>query len=191
MPQFTKSQINKLGERLRKEELLTSEALEQLQAFRALHDAPLAQAQRQIQEQLRIQAAPRLKTVGTIIEKLRREKSRLSEMQDIAGLRIVQSMSWNAQTSRVRKLEELFPDSRTIDRRLKPSHGYRAVHVIARVDGFLVEIQVRNVLQNLWAQTMERLADTWGRGIRYGQVPEAHASDIAELLAVSRNDCGY
>jgi len=187
LPPLTKSQINKLGERLRKEEPISTEALDQLQTFRALHDAPLINAQLRIREELRIDASPRLKTIGTIVEKLRREKTRLSEMQDIAGLRIVRSMSWNAQSNYVHKIEALFPDARTIDRRRKPSHGYRAVHVITRVDGYLVEIQVRSVLQNLWAQTMERLADTWGRGIRYGDVPRSHAADVGELLDISKS----
>lgn len=36
-------------------------------------------------------------------------------------------------------------------------------------DGIPVEIQVRTYLQNEWAQFVERLADSWGRGLRYGQ----------------------
>jgi ppGpp synthetase/RelA/SpoT-type nucleotidyltranferase len=39
------------------------------------------------------------------------------------------------------------------DRREKPSHGYRAVHVIPRVDAHSIEIQVRTPLQDIWAQT--------------------------------------
>jgi ppGpp synthetase/RelA/SpoT-type nucleotidyltranferase len=36
-----------------------------------------------------------------------------------------------------------------IDRREKPSHGYRAVHVIVECGGRMVEIQVRTELQHL------------------------------------------
>src|SRR6266704_1936073 len=64
---------------------------------------------------------------------------RLTQIQDIAGCRIVT------------------PD--IIDRRDTPSHGYRAVHVIVRHSGKLVEIQVRTALQHLWAELSEKLAD--------------------------------
>jgi ppGpp synthetase/RelA/SpoT-type nucleotidyltranferase len=33
-----------------------------------------------------------------------------------------------------------------IDRRINPSHGYRAVHIIAKVSGMPIEIQVRTSL---------------------------------------------
>ena len=52
-----------------------------------------------------------------------------------------------------------------------PSYGYRAVHVIVRTQGCLVEVQVRTYLQDMWAQIVERLADTFGRQIRYGEPP--------------------
>ncbi|GGI66943.1 hypothetical protein GCM10010116_62080 [Microbispora rosea subsp. aerata] len=44
--------------------------------------------------------------------------------------------------------------------------------MIAFLDGIPVEIQVRTELQDVWAQILERLADQWGRGIRYGDAPE-------------------
>lgn len=51
-------------------------------------------------------------------------------------------------------------------------YGYRAVHVVPRVRGCRVEIQVRTHLQDQWAQAMEALGDVWGRGVRYGEGPE-------------------
>ena len=65
------------------------------------------------------------------------------------------------------------------DRRAVPSHGYRAVHVIVTVDHRLVEIQVRTTLQDLWAQVVERLADQWGRGIRYGDPPSDPDTEVS------------
>ncbi len=59
-----------------------------------------------------------------------------------------------------------------INRREKPSHGYRAVHVIVFVDSTPMEIQVRTKLQDTWAQISEKLGDMWGRGLRYGQGPD-------------------
>jgi hypothetical protein len=38
--------------------------------------------------------------------------------------------------------------------------------------GLPVEVQIRTELQDLWAQVFERLADRWGRSIRYGGEPD-------------------
>ena len=40
------------------------------------------------------------------------------------------------------------------------------------MDGMPLEAQIRTELQDAWAQIVERLADRWGRGIRYGEDPE-------------------
>ena len=81
---MTKSQINKLGQKLRTLAELDADTLAQLQEFRASFDEPMFRAQTQIRK-LGFEATSRLKTINTIIEKLRREKTRLAEMQDIAG----------------------------------------------------------------------------------------------------------
>jgi ppGpp synthetase/RelA/SpoT-type nucleotidyltranferase len=57
--------------------------------------------------------------------------------------------------------------------------GYRAVHVIAYPDGYPIEIQIRTEWQHLWAEWFERLADRYGRGIRYGE-PPAHGGESAQ-----------
>jgi ppGpp synthetase/RelA/SpoT-type nucleotidyltranferase len=43
-----------------------------------------------------------------------------------------------------------------------------------------VEIQVRTALQDGWAQLIERFADWWGRGIRYGDLPIDPDREVAE-----------
>jgi ppGpp synthetase/RelA/SpoT-type nucleotidyltranferase len=60
---------------------------------------------------------------------------------------------------------------RIVDRRAKPVQGYRAVHVIVYPESFPIEIQVRTRWQHQWAEWFERLADRYGRGIRYGEPP--------------------
>ncbi len=108
-------------------------------------------------------------------------------MQDVAGLRLVVGLDLLDRKQCVDALRGLFPDSRIV-RRLGPSsHGYRAVHVIARLDDLSVEIQVRTTLQDLWAQAMEKLADRFGRDVRYGAIPENGATQIRELLAISKD----
>ena len=98
------------------------------------------------------------KSTTSIAEKLRRESIRLSQIQDIAGCRLVVQDPVE-QDLIVISLAELFPNISVVDRRLKPSHGYRAVHVIVKVDQKAVEIQIRTRLQQLWAELSEKLSD--------------------------------
>jgi putative GTP pyrophosphokinase len=63
---------------------------------------------------------------------LRRESIRLTQIQDIAGCRLV--VPDVAEQDRVvENVRTLFAKCSIADRREYPSHGYRAVHVIARV----------------------------------------------------------
>ena len=55
---------------------------------------------------------------------------------------------------------------------MEPMHGYRAVHVIVGYQRCTVEIQIRTPYQHRWAESFEKLADKWGRQIRYGEPPD-------------------
>lgn len=77
----------------------------------------------------------------------------------------------------VDRLTHRFPGARVNDRRVRHSHGYRAVHVVPKIDGFSVEVQVRTSLQHAWANATEQLADQWGRAIRYGGNPTGANDD--------------
>lgn len=88
-------------------------------------------------------------------------------MQDIAGCRVLVT-ELNDQERAVAVLTAAFSDHVIVDRREKPSHGYRAVHVLARVSGKLIEIQVRTRLQHLWAEVSEKRADTFDPALKYG-----------------------
>jgi ppGpp synthetase/RelA/SpoT-type nucleotidyltranferase len=185
--QMTKSQINKLGDKLRTAFELDTDTLARLQHFRASYDEPMLKAQTLIKDEVGLESTSRLKTTNTIIEKLQREKTRLAEMQDIGGLRIVSEVDLTAQDEIVRRIVDKFPVTKVIDRRSNPTHGYRAVHVIATLDERSIEIQVRTQLQDLWAQAMERLADEVGREIRYGGAPRTHGEDVESLLNISND----
>lgn len=119
------------------------------------------------------------KTAVTLVNKLRRERTtRLSQIQDIAGARIVIDGTRENQDEVVEELRSELEEIEDcecpppIDRRETPSHGYRAVHLVPRISGFRVEIQVRTVLQDAWANLMEKWADLHGREIRYGGEPD-------------------
>ena len=172
----SKSQVDKLGKRLRSGGRVDDDDLELLQRVRATCDDALAAVTERLAS-IDVDGGPlrptsRLKTIGTIIDKLRRESIRLSQMDDIAGARIVIDGDLVAQDKVVRAITAAFPDTSVKDRREHPSYGYRAVHVIVQHEACSVEVQVRTPLQDLWAQVVERIGDSWGREIRYGGSPE-------------------
>jgi ppGpp synthetase/RelA/SpoT-type nucleotidyltranferase len=72
------------------------------------------------------------------------------------------------QDSVVQSLANLFEKTSIIDRRPRPSHGYRAVHVIVNCLDKMIEIQVRTSLQHLWAELSEKLSDIVNPAIKYG-----------------------
>lgn len=138
-----------------------------LQAFRAEHEVALVEVQARIERALPgVDQTARIKTIRTLHDKLRRQPTKLSRIQDIAGVRIVQEMDLIQQDVIVDALVREFPGARVIDRRASPSFGYRAVHVVVRIERCNCEIQVRTGQQHLWAEIVERLADVWGRQIR-------------------------
>jgi len=118
---------------------------------------------------------PRVKTTGTLVDKLRREHPmRLSQVQDLAGARVVVAGRFE-QVAAVAAIINLLTSqghrSKLSDRLARPMHGYRAMHILVCIDQVNVEIQVRTRLQDSWALVVEDLADIWGRGIRYGDEP--------------------
>lgn len=167
---LTISQIDKLGKRLsiarpsNDDRRLLNELLLD-------YNAPMERVQDEVRAAFGVDATGRLKTEKTIVEKLQRFATRLSKMQDIAGVRIAHAMTLDAQDGLVTSILGLFASARVEDRRKDPSSGYRAVHVVVEIDDCPVEIQIRTLWQHAWADVMERLGDAVGRGIRYGEVP--------------------
>lgn len=119
--------------------------------------------------QLGLEVSTRVKTTGTLTEKLQRDrKIQLSRVHDVAGARVIAGTSRLEQDATVEAIRKEFDDGverspLVVDRRVNPSHGYRAVHVVVFIDKLPVEIQVRTVMQDAWAQIYEALADRWGR----------------------------
>jgi ppGpp synthetase/RelA/SpoT-type nucleotidyltranferase len=72
------------------------------------------------------------KSTPSIIAKLiRQPHARLSQIQDIAGLRFI-ATDLAKQQWMLENVQHLFERHKVIDRRLNPSSGYRAVHVVAQ-----------------------------------------------------------
>lgn len=121
MPEFTISQLNKIGERLRKKQE-SNEDLRTLDEFR-LSFEPAYQQVFEYLTQLGLKPGGRAgKTTLSIRAKLIRERTRLSRMQDIAGCRVV--VDSVAEQDRItRELKATFPQYEVFDRRERPSHG--------------------------------------------------------------------
>lgn len=166
--------IDRLGDKLRVG--AGPDDFQLLQCLRAEYTDALDAVARQIRgvvpQDFGYELTTRIKTETTIIEKLRREPGmQLSRMQDIAGARMVADGGRLSQDRIVAAVVASVDGAKVVDRRVNHSFGYRAVHVIIKLDGRPVELQVRTRLQDKWAQLTERLGDMWGRQIRYGDPP--------------------
>jgi ppGpp synthetase/RelA/SpoT-type nucleotidyltranferase len=178
----SRNQINKLGKRLAASTEISPEDSALLEDLIACHQESLEVARPRLDglaETLgtrRLYISARPKTTGTIVEKLQRSPNGpLASIQDLAGFRIVGDITFAQQDDLCAELMRRFPadprEPAVRNRRLEPSHGYRAVHVVVCIDDVNIEIQIRTFAQHLWANLMERLADRLGRQIRYGGAP--------------------
>jgi ppGpp synthetase/RelA/SpoT-type nucleotidyltranferase len=164
---LSKTQVDQLGDRLRKGQIAESD-IHQLDAYRRSFAEAYEEVAAIVRNATQLEPTGRpAKSTTSIIEKLRRETIRLSQMQDIAGCRLVVP-NVSAQDQVVERLKGALPKAVAVDRRKRPSFGYRAVHIIATARNKLVEIQVRTEFQHLWAQLSEKLSDIFGAAIKYG-----------------------
>lgn len=182
----SKTQLDKLGDRLRagsRNEADLRELDEYRRSFRPAYDWAIGTLQ-----DVRIEKTGRpAKTPGAIIEKLRRQPIRLTQIQDIAGYRLVCNDAPD-QDLIVSVIASRFPKHQIDDRRKKPSHGYRAVHVIVTAEGGkFVEIQVRTRAQHRWAELSEKLSDLYDPAIKYGGGPVLAQEGLASYSETVRH----
>jgi ppGpp synthetase/RelA/SpoT-type nucleotidyltranferase len=190
---LSSAKIDKIGEALRSADFC-ADVLIELDAYRRTFESAYVAIAKLLREGLRkdgVTGRPS-KSTGAIVEKLMRGSFRLSQIQDIAGCRVVVE-DVPAQDRLIRALKVFLPDQiRIVDRRHDPSFGYRAVHVIAKVDRRCVEIQIRTIPQHLWAEISEKLADTIDNRIKYGEgepsLLEALYSLTAAIAALEREE---
>lgn len=162
------SAVDRLGERLRQG--VNAADLTLLDGYRRGFLPAYDVVVDRIRAELGLEASGRpAKSTSAIVDKLRRGTMRLTQMQDIAGCRIVVP-DIPMQGRLIATLDQMF-EVTVVDRRAQPSHGYRAVHVIATSSGLPVEIQIRTDLQHVWAELSEKLADAFGIDTKYGGGP--------------------
>lgn len=189
---LTGSQLKKLGERIAKASAPNADDLELLRLYREAHIDMLATAfatVRQATTTTDATRSARIKNAATIVHKLRFQRTALAKMRDIAGIRVVLAHGDRAEQDRVAsELLRLLNGAKKVDRRVEPKSGYRAVHVVGTLDAKSLEIQVRTALQHDWAQMFERLADLFGRQIRYGDAPDDGDDLTIDGASVDRQD---
>lgn len=165
--EFSKNQIDRLGNRLREGDISDAD-LRLLDNYRRSFTDAYEDVVGRIRDELSLEPTGRAKSTTSISDKLRRESIRLSQVQDIAGCRLV-AVDSKHQEEVVNQLKVMFEKTTVVDRRQHPSHGYRAVHVIVESRGKPIEIQVRTSLQHLWAEVSEKISDVVDPAIKYGE----------------------
>src|SRR5712692_9888728 len=176
---ISKTQIDRLGDRLKGGPHSESD-LRLLDDYRRSFGEAYEAVVRTLRQRGALPTGRLAKSTVSIVEKLRRESIRLSQMQDIAGCRVV-VRNIVEQEQFVASLIADFPGASVIDRRDNPSYGYRAVHIIAEISGKPIEIQVRTSLQHLWAEVSEKSSDVLDPTIKYGGGPDSWRSSLTKM----------
>jgi ppGpp synthetase/RelA/SpoT-type nucleotidyltranferase len=184
---ISKTQIDRLGDRLKKGDISEAD-LRLLDLYRRSFSDAYEVVVGKIRKNLSLEPTGRpAKSTTSIIEKLRRESIRLTQIQDIAGGRLTVSTIVE-QDNVVRGLTDCFERTHIVDRRQQPSYGYRAVHVVVDQDGKLIEIQVRTVLQHLWAELSEKVSDIIDPALKYGGGEADTRSMLMEFSSLVANN---
>jgi Region found in RelA / SpoT proteins len=185
---YSNTQLDKLGERIRASASIDDADMTMLQALTTEHQHAIATVQGLIATlDPSLEQGGRVKTIGTMIDKLRRG-TKLSRMQDFAGVRVVREMNRLEQVALTERIEALLPGSLRVDRIANPMFGYRALHIIASVDRCWIEVQVRTRDQHRWAEIVEKLGDSWGRQIRYGEEPTEPGKALIVETGLTRRE---
>lgn len=134
------------------------------------------------------QVSQRMKRYSTILDKLKREPGELGRMQDIAGCRAVVEIIEEleilcqhiAKRSNVVKVADYVNKPR--------ESGYRAVHIIMKYQGFLVEVQLRTKWMHEWAEAVEKTSGELGINYKHdGNHPyQLFFKAIANLMAFNQ-----
>jgi putative GTP pyrophosphokinase len=199
---FSKGEVNRAG-RVIADFLVAKEegdrvdrAIEVVDWWRTEHSAPLnavaADLSHYVAEVSEIAVAQRLKRLPTIADKLiRLPTMNLATMGDIGGVRAVvpdQEAAYHV----TRRLREDWPITRYSDYVAKPkADGYRALHLISKHHGRLIEVQIRTPLQDDWANEVEILSRSVVPDLKFGDGSGEVRHLFAELAFVyAENEAG-
>jgi ppGpp synthetase/RelA/SpoT-type nucleotidyltranferase len=191
---LSRSQVDRAGEILRTWTLggLLAGAAEQdasrvVNAYRSEFKSPLRSVVMGLRSAVRtadaeVVVAERLKRQPRLVGKLIRFPNiRLTQMQDVAGCRAILPNLAVVDEVRRRIERQKSEIVKVNDYNSTPrSSGYRAVHLVVRRDGALVEIQLRTASQQRWAMLVEDLDATY----RFQLKDETGPEEVLEYLRV-------
>lgn len=141
--------------------------------------------------------AQRLKRRPQILRKLNRLTVRLTQLQDIGGLRVI--VGSNADVDRVSRIiddclqrSESFSLLRNTDYRPmgRDDSGYRAFHKIIGFGKLIMELQLRSSAQHYWAESIERTSVFYGKRIKEGEgsnVVLSYFKNLSNLFSMIEN----
>lgn len=149
------------------------EALGIIDWWRSEHAKPLSRVAANLRYYAAAEGKPvvaqRLKKLPTMIGKLYREPGmKLARMEDIGGVRAV-LLSQDACYRVASRLRRNWTITRFRDYVADPKDdGYRALHLINRNRGRLIEVQLRTTFQDTWANAVEADARLLSPGLKFG-----------------------
>ena len=127
----------------------------------------------------------RIKQLSSVIAKLRRMPTKLSGLDDIAGVRAVMQSDSDVNALVLQLATEQV--KRVRDYRERDRNGYRAVHLtLLSESGKSVELQLRTEIQHVWAGLSERRAAVVDHAVKYGGGPQEEQDVLRELSTVGR-----
>lgn len=179
---LSKSKIDKSGDILSRDKrddvARFIEAEDVFNEYRSAHLSPLMQVTMLLQSWMDQSGkgyyiAMRLKRRPQILRKLRRFHVRLSQLQDIAGARIILDTNHDVDDV-VSYLQKVISEQSDIlivhdaDYRIRgrDDSGYRARHIVLQKDGYKIELQLRSRIQHYWAETIERTSVAYGHFLK-------------------------
>ena len=163
---LSNSEIDQLGDRLRNN-CREDGDLEKLDKFRQTYSDIDVQVYSLIQDTLQacrdklVITKRKRKTRQSIVDKLYRQKKlRLSQMQDIVGCRIVFRGGAQAACQVNKQLVDVFEEKQLrIQSKPRNKDGYRAIHLIVKIKKKSYEIQLRTLVQDVFANLVESMSD--------------------------------
>jgi putative GTP pyrophosphokinase len=194
---FSNGEVNRAGQLLRRwylrpqgqtpEEFGTTfdglvDAMIAVTWWRGLHAKPLSRVAANLRYHVaaeggevdgRVDVTQRLKRRPTIFDKLEREPTmQLTQMWDIGGVR-ARLPSLRHLQAVSRRLKKTWRIERTKDYVAEPrDSGYRAIHHVVRRNGRLIEVQLRTVRQDAWANQVEDDSRRQSIGYKFGRGEE-------------------
>jgi ppGpp synthetase/RelA/SpoT-type nucleotidyltranferase len=141
---FSRTQVDKIGESLRKISPARESDLMKLLEWRSQFVGVLAYSVGGVEKLTNMNevVSGGIKNGNTIIDKIRMKSTRLSQMIDVAGVRVVMDDSnllrQDLLVESISKLD-IFEDVSVDDIRADGRFGYRAVHIHAKMNTRFVE----------------------------------------------------